>query len=74
MNSILDFYLSTVLPSAIGGVTEDTQDLKRHMVSIQHIFDELKSDVIKCVSNWHTPAGGSSPPAVSSGSMRLLKH
>ncbi|XP_018542253.1 interleukin-10 [Lates calcarifer] len=48
MNSILDFYLSTVLPTAIAGVTEDTRDLMPHMESIQQIFDELKSDVTKC--------------------------
>ncbi|KAM9813364.1 interleukin-10 [Neosynchiropus ocellatus] len=48
MKSILDFYLDTVLPTAISGVTEDTRDLKPHMESIQLIFDELKIDVVKC--------------------------
>nr|AJA39866.1 IL-10 precursor [Seriola dumerili] len=48
MNSILDFYLSTVLPTAMAEVTEDTRALKPHMESIQQIFDELKSDVTKC--------------------------
>ncbi|KAK9529226.1 hypothetical protein VZT92_013336 [Zoarces viviparus] len=48
MNSILDFYLSTVLPTAMSGVTEDTRDLQPHMESIQLIFDELKRDVTEC--------------------------
>ncbi|XP_054472811.1 interleukin-10 [Anoplopoma fimbria] len=48
MNSILDFYLTTVLPSAMAGVSEDNRDLQPHVESIQQIFDELKSDVIKC--------------------------
>ncbi|XP_034442464.1 interleukin-10 isoform X1 [Hippoglossus hippoglossus] len=48
MDSILDFYLSTVLPTAMAGVTEETKDLKPHVESIQQIFDELKEDVTKC--------------------------
>lgn len=48
MNSILDFYLSIVLPTAVAGVTEETTDLKPHVESIQQIFDELKSDVTRC--------------------------
>ncbi|XP_042352143.1 interleukin-10 [Plectropomus leopardus] len=48
MNSLLEFYLNTVLPTAVAGVTEDTKDLKPHMESIQQIFDELKSEVTKC--------------------------
>ncbi|XP_026202380.1 interleukin-10 [Anabas testudineus] len=48
MNSLLDFYLSTVLPTAMAGVTEDNKDLKPHVESIQQIFDELKRDVTKC--------------------------
>ncbi|XP_071351005.1 interleukin-10 [Trachinotus anak] len=48
MNSLLDFYLSTVLPTAMAEVTGDTMDLKPHMESIQQIFDQLKSDVTKC--------------------------
>ncbi|KAI3370238.1 hypothetical protein L3Q82_025024, partial [Scortum barcoo] len=48
MNSILDFYLSTVLPTAMAGVTEETRNLKPHMESIQQIFDRLKSDVTRC--------------------------
>ncbi|XP_040890785.1 interleukin-10 [Toxotes jaculatrix] len=48
MNSILDFYLSTVLPTAMAGVTEDTKELKPHVESIQHIFDQLKADVTSC--------------------------
>lgn len=51
MNSILGFYLGTVLPTAMAGVTEDTNDLKPHMESIQQIFDGLKSDVTRCVSS-----------------------
>ncbi|XP_008294254.1 interleukin-10 [Stegastes partitus] len=48
MDNVLNFYLSTVLPKAMSEVTEDTRDLRPHMESIQQIFDELKSDVIKC--------------------------
>ncbi|XP_026162454.1 interleukin-10 [Mastacembelus armatus] len=48
ISSILNFYLSTVLPTAMAGVTEDTKNLKPHMEAIQHIFDEVKCDVIKC--------------------------
>ncbi|XP_019736766.1 interleukin-10 [Hippocampus comes] len=48
MNSILDFYLATVLPAAIAGVSEDTRDLKPYVESIQLIFDELKRDVTQC--------------------------
>ncbi|XP_029007578.1 interleukin-10 [Betta splendens] len=48
MNSLLDFYLSTVLPTAVAGVTQETRDLKPHVESIQQIFDELKRDVTKC--------------------------
>nr|XP_020448881.1 interleukin-10-like [Monopterus albus] len=48
MRSLLDFYLNTVLPTAVAGVTEDTKDLRPHMESIQLIFDQLKSDVTKC--------------------------
>nr|XP_020448770.1 uncharacterized protein LOC109956182 isoform X1 [Monopterus albus] len=51
MRSLLDFYLNTVLPTAVAGVTEDTKDLRPHMESIQLIFDQLKSDVTKCVSS-----------------------
>lgn len=54
MDSILDFYLSTVLPTAMAGVTEETRDLKPHVESIQQIFDELKTDVTKCVSSRQT--------------------
>ncbi|XP_045884404.1 interleukin-10 [Micropterus dolomieu] len=48
MNSLLEFYLGTILPTALAGVTEDIKDLKPHMESIQQIFDELKSDVTRC--------------------------
>ncbi|MED6276519.1 hypothetical protein CHARACLAT_003818 [Characodon lateralis] len=48
MNSILDFYLSTVLPTAMVGMTEETANLKPHVESIQQIFDKLKSDVTQC--------------------------
>ncbi|XP_027857686.1 interleukin-10 [Xiphophorus couchianus] len=47
MNSILEFYLSTVLPSAVASVTSDNS-LKTHVESIQQIFDELKRDVHRC--------------------------
>ncbi|KAM9409962.1 interleukin-10 [Pholidichthys leucotaenia] len=48
MNSILDFYLSSVLPTAMSEVSEDTRSLKPHMESIQFIFDQLKADVTSC--------------------------
>nr|ASK51662.1 interleukin 10 [Lutjanus peru] len=48
INSILGFYLGTVLPEALAEVTEDTRDLKPHMESIQTIFDQLKTDVTRC--------------------------
>ncbi|KAK5934226.1 hypothetical protein CgunFtcFv8_014641 [Champsocephalus gunnari] len=48
MNSILDFYLSTVLPTAMAGVTDDIKDLKAPIESIQLIFDQLKRDIITC--------------------------
>ncbi|XP_068450328.1 interleukin-10 [Clinocottus analis] len=48
MNSILDFYLSTVLPTAMAGVSGVARDLQPHVESIQQIFDQLKSDVTKC--------------------------
>ncbi|XP_037647436.1 interleukin-10 [Sebastes umbrosus] len=48
MDSILEFYLNTVLPKAMAGVNDDTRDLKPHMESIQQIFDELKSEVTTC--------------------------
>ncbi|XP_077429475.1 interleukin-10 [Vanacampus margaritifer] len=48
MNSILDFYLATVLPAAIAGVPEDTKELKPYVESIELIFHELKKDVTKC--------------------------
>uniref|UniRef100_UPI003AACC282 interleukin-10 n=1 Tax=Centroberyx gerrardi TaxID=166262 RepID=UPI003AACC282 len=48
INSILDFYLSTVLPTAMAGVTENNKNFKPHMESIQQIFNELKGDVIRC--------------------------
>ncbi|KAM9361703.1 interleukin-10 [Symphorus nematophorus] len=48
MDSILGFYLGTVLPTALAGVTDNTRDLKPHMESIQQIFDQLKTDVTRC--------------------------
>ncbi|XP_074529332.1 interleukin-10 [Halichoeres trimaculatus] len=48
MNSILDFYLRTVLPTALAGVTDETSNLKPHMLSIQQIFDELRGEVTNC--------------------------
>lgn len=50
MDTILNFYLSEVLPRAMSQVT-DNIDLKPHVESILQIFDELKDDVHKCVSN-----------------------
>uniref|UniRef100_A0A8C6PDY8 Interleukin family protein n=1 Tax=Nothobranchius furzeri TaxID=105023 RepID=A0A8C6PDY8_NOTFU len=54
INSILDFYLRTVLPTAVADVTNQTRDLKPHVESIQHIFHQLKADVTKCVSIFST--------------------
>ncbi|XP_029907889.1 interleukin-10 [Myripristis murdjan] len=48
MNSLLDFYLRTVLPGALAAVTEENKHFKHRVESIQQIFDELKRDVIKC--------------------------
>uniref|UniRef100_A0A8C6T0M6 Interleukin family protein n=1 Tax=Neogobius melanostomus TaxID=47308 RepID=A0A8C6T0M6_9GOBI len=48
MDAILGFYLRTVLPRALEGVTEDTKSLRPHMESIQLIFDELKRQVAQC--------------------------
>ncbi|KAM9799364.1 interleukin-10 [Syngnathus typhle] len=48
MNTILEFYLGTVLPAAITGVSEDTSELRPYVESIHLIFDELKRDVTKC--------------------------
>lgn len=50
MNSILDFYLRTVLPTALAGVTQNTKKLQPHVEDIQHIFYQLKTDVTRCVS------------------------
>uniref|UniRef100_A0A8C5E462 Interleukin family protein n=1 Tax=Gouania willdenowi TaxID=441366 RepID=A0A8C5E462_GOUWI len=51
MNSILDFYLNTVLPTAIARVPEANVGLKLPVESIQQIFDELKIEVTRCVKN-----------------------
>ncbi|KAM8915535.1 interleukin-10 isoform 1-T1 [Spinachia spinachia] len=48
VDGILDFYLTSVLPTAMAGVTEDTRDLQPHMESIKQIFDGLKRDVFTC--------------------------
>nr|AXY78932.1 interleukin 10 [Boleophthalmus pectinirostris] len=48
MDDILSFYLRTVLPSALAGVTEGTKSLRPYMESIQLIFDELKREVTQC--------------------------
>ncbi|CAI5688215.1 interleukin-10 isoform X1 [Oreochromis niloticus] len=48
MNSLLEFYLDTVLPTAMAGVTEEIKDLKPHVESIQEIFNTLKRDVTQC--------------------------
>uniref|UniRef100_A0A3Q3VWD8 Interleukin family protein n=1 Tax=Mola mola TaxID=94237 RepID=A0A3Q3VWD8_MOLML len=48
MNSILDFYLRTVLPTALAGVTQNTKKLQPHVEDIQHIFYQLKTDVTRC--------------------------
>ncbi|KAL3978052.1 peroxidase [Sarotherodon galilaeus] len=48
MNSLLEFYLDTVLPTAMAGVTEETKNLKPHVESIQEIFNTLKRDVTQC--------------------------
>ncbi|KAG7493470.1 interleukin-10 [Solea senegalensis] len=54
MDGLLEFYLTTVLPTAMAEVTETIMDLKPHVESILQIFDELKEDVNKCVSSQHT--------------------
>ncbi|KAG7493471.1 hypothetical protein JOB18_009391 [Solea senegalensis] len=48
MDGLLEFYLTTVLPTAMAEVTETIMDLKPHVESILQIFDELKEDVNKC--------------------------
>ncbi|KAM3621648.1 uncharacterized protein V6R79_014015 [Siganus canaliculatus] len=48
INTVLGFYLETVLPTALSGVTEDTKELKPHMESIQEIFNHLKGQVNQC--------------------------
>ncbi|XP_013857518.1 interleukin-10 isoform X2 [Austrofundulus limnaeus] len=49
IGGILGFYLDTVLPTAVAGVSDDaTRSLKPHVESIQQIFDQLKTDVTKC--------------------------
>ncbi|XP_024126225.1 interleukin-10 [Oryzias melastigma] len=48
IDSILGFYLSTILPKAAASATDDTANLKPHVESIQEIFDQLKSDVTQC--------------------------
>ena len=50
MKNIIDFYLKTVLPTAIADMTEENKNYKPHIESIQLIFDQLKNDMIKCVS------------------------
>lgn len=50
MKSVIDFYLKTVLPTAIANVTEENKDYTPYMESIQIIFDQLKSDIVRCVS------------------------
>lgn len=54
MSSILDFYLLSVLPRALDGVTAAPRDLRPHMESIQLILDQLRVDVVKCVSTHRT--------------------
>ncbi|KAM4613797.1 interleukin-10 [Polymixia lowei] len=48
MDTILDFYLRTVLPTAMSTLTDDIKDYVPHMESIQLIFDELKNDIVRC--------------------------
>nr|ABV64720.1 interleukin 10 precursor [Gadus morhua] len=48
MKNIIDFYLKTVLPTAIADMTEENKNYKPHIESIQLIFDQLKNDMIKC--------------------------
>lgn len=50
MDSLLGFYLQTVLPTALAEVTRETRNLTPHVESIQQIFNILKSDVNACVS------------------------
>ncbi|XP_004069312.1 interleukin-10 [Oryzias latipes] len=48
IDSILDFYLKTILPKAAAGYPDDTADVKPHVLSIQEIFDQLRTDVTQC--------------------------
>uniref|UniRef100_A0A8C7X5T6 Interleukin family protein n=1 Tax=Oryzias sinensis TaxID=183150 RepID=A0A8C7X5T6_9TELE len=48
IDSILDFYLKTILPKAAAGYPDDTANLKPHVLSIQEIFDQLRTDVTQC--------------------------
>ena len=58
MSSILDFYLRTVLPAALDGVTQQNiPKLQPHVEDIQLIFYQLKTDVTRCVSTADVRAG-----------------
>ncbi|KAM6980780.1 interleukin-10 [Aplochiton taeniatus] len=46
MDNVLQFYLETVLPKAVGET--DNDDFKRPIDSIGSIFNELKTDIVKC--------------------------
>ncbi|XP_075880542.1 interleukin-10 [Nelusetta ayraudi] len=48
MDSLLGFYLQTVLPTALAEVTRETRNLMPHVESIQQIFNILKGDVNAC--------------------------
>ncbi|XP_058229818.1 interleukin-10 isoform X1 [Hemibagrus wyckioides] len=49
MNDVLHFYLETVLPSAIGGHV-GKKNFKAPIDTIGNLFQELKRELVKCVS------------------------
>uniref|UniRef100_A0A4W5PU53 Interleukin family protein n=1 Tax=Hucho hucho TaxID=62062 RepID=A0A4W5PU53_9TELE len=48
MDSILKFYLNTVLPTAMNN-NNGSQNFKSPIYSIGNIFHELKKDIVQCV-------------------------
>jgi hypothetical protein len=50
MDSLLKFYLDTVLPTAMNNRTQNNNDFKSPIDSIGNIFHELKKEIVQCVS------------------------
>ncbi|XP_064823464.1 interleukin-10 [Oncorhynchus masou masou] len=48
MDSILKFYLDTVLPTAMNNRTQNNNDFKSPIDSIGNIFHELKKEIVQC--------------------------